>query len=115
MENQIIFELGNWKLTSIEYIEFRYEPTWTPFGVSIELHIVIKFEHFKYIQDIQNEKFKIHKNNVCFNGCIFKCIDYTNYYLNISLKVDNIIKYDTNPIFKKYKRKLKISDILDTM
>ena len=24
---------------------------------------------------IQNEKFKIHKNNVCFNGCIFKCIE----------------------------------------
>lgn len=115
MENTLIFELNNWKITSIDYIEFRYEPTSTLFGVCIIIHILIGFENFKYIQDIQDEKFKIHKNNICFDGCIFKCIDYSNCYLNISLQADNIVKYDINPVFKKYKRKLKISDILSTM
>ena len=38
MENTLIFELNNWKITSIDYIEFRYEPTWTPFGVCVQTY-----------------------------------------------------------------------------
>ena len=114
MENTLIFELNNWKITSIDYIEFRYEPTWTPFGVCVIIHILIGFENFKYIQDIQDKKFKIHKNNICFDGCI-RSVEYHDDYLKVSLLVDDFINYQQNPLFIKMNRKLKISDILDTM
>ncbi len=116
MDKTLIFELENNKYIIIECYCISYDTKWTPLGLlHIDMDIEIDSKYFSDIDSLKFDKFKLHTIKCLHNGCCIRSVEYYVDYLKVSLLVDNFINYQQNPLFIKMNRKLKISDILDTM
>lgn len=116
MDKTLIFELENDKYITIECLEIGYDAKWSPLGIlHMDMDIEINSQYFSDINSVKFDKFKLHTIKCLYNGCCIRSVGYHDDYLKVSLLVDNFIYYQQNPLFIKMNRKLKISDILDTM